>query len=160
MFFLLPAPVHRLLLRVAHRARIHLWRWQRREVHGCNVLAFDPAGRLLLVRHSYQHPDLWMLPGGGIARGEDPADTGRRELIEETGCRLEWANWFGTDVSQMFGWANRIELVAGETADAPRADNRELAAAEFFALDALPRNTSGSTVSRLALWHEWQREHA
>lgn len=156
MFGLLPAPLHRLLLRIAHRARVRLWRWQRREVRGCNVLAFDPAGRLLLVRHSYQHTDLWMLPGGGIARGEDPADTGRRELAEETGCRLDGAAWFGTDIAQMFGWANRIELVAGSTADTPRADNRELAAATFFALDQLPDNTSSATVHRLALWQDWR----
>ena len=30
----------------------------------------------------------WQLPGGGIARGESPAQTAQRELLEEVGINL------------------------------------------------------------------------
>lgn len=44
-------------------------------------------GRILVVRQ-YRHPigrAIWDLPGGMIEPGEAPADTGARELYEETG---------------------------------------------------------------------------
>ncbi len=52
----------------------------------------DPAGEgtaseVLLVRNSVRgpRPGLWSLPGGGVAHGEDPAQTVVRELAEECG---------------------------------------------------------------------------
>jgi 8-oxo-dGTP pyrophosphatase MutT (NUDIX family) len=51
------------------------------------ALCFDQAGRILLCRTA---PTItpngeWMLPGGGVEFGEDPADGVIRELEEETG---------------------------------------------------------------------------
>ncbi|HEU4430281.1 MAG TPA: NUDIX hydrolase [Myxococcota bacterium] len=43
-------------------------------------------GRLLLVRSTYQ--SWWGLPGGRIARGEDPRAAAARELWEETGLAV------------------------------------------------------------------------
>ena len=71
-----------------------LWRLGRRPVRGCRVLAIDPAGRVLLIRHSYGDRS-WMLPGGGIDHGEHPDDAVRRETFEETGLRLDDARLVG-----------------------------------------------------------------
>lgn len=65
------------------------------EHHGAvAVAAVDAADRLVLV-HQYRHPlgrHLWELPAGLLdAPGEDPLDTARRELAEETG--LAAAHW-------------------------------------------------------------------
>lgn len=159
MLSFLPASLHRLALRCAHAVRLRLWGALRLEVRGCNVLAFDRDGRLLLVRHSYQQPDLWMLPGGGLARGEDAAAAAMRELAEETGCRLVQGIWFGSDrIAMPGGWRNRIEMVTGQTDDAPRADGREIAEARFFALDTLPASISAAVHRRVALWREWRAE--
>ncbi len=159
----LPAPLHRVLLRIAQSIRLRVWGLMRLEVRGCHVLAFDARGCLLLVRHSYYQPERWMLPGGGLSRGEDPAATGARELAEETGCVLAEAHWIATAVRPMpGGWRNRIELVAGQVAGqvtgqaacTPRPDGREIASAAFFPLDALPEATSTTVYASLAQWRE------
>lgn len=153
----LPPPLHRALLRIGQPVRLRIWGLLRREVRGCGVLGFDAAGRLLLVRHSYHEPDRWLLPGGGLARGEDPARTGARELAEETGCRLDAAVWFGTDPRVMpGGWHNRIELVTGTVTGTPRADGREIAQAGFFTLDALPATTGAVVHVALDHWRAWR----
>src|ERR671933_1788302 len=48
------------------------------------------GGDILLVRHSYGDRR-WMLPGGRVRRGEDPAATATREIDQELGltCR-DW----------------------------------------------------------------------
>lgn len=151
----LPAPLHRVLLRLAQRIRLRVWGLFRLEMRGCHVLAFDDAGRVLLVRHTYHQPECWLLPGGGLSRGEDPAATGARELVEETGCALTEARWITTDIRAMpGGWRNRIELVTGRTTGTPRPDSREIAKAAFFPLDALPETTGPTVHASLARWRE------
>ncbi|WP_330339949.1 NUDIX hydrolase [Streptomyces sp. NBC_00557] len=39
----------------------------------------------------------WVLPGGGMEHGEDPYDTVRREVMEETGYRIEVTGLLGVD---------------------------------------------------------------
>ncbi|GAB2844407.1 hypothetical protein GCM10027074_08920 [Streptomyces deserti] len=41
----------------------------------------------------------WVLPGGGTEHGEDPYDTVRREVEEETGYRIEVTGLLGVDSS-------------------------------------------------------------
>ncbi|MEH0423399.1 NUDIX hydrolase [Streptomyces sp. B21-083] len=55
-------------------------------------------GQILLARS----PDgrgghEWVLPGGGMEHGEDPYDTVRRELLEETGYRIDVTGLLGVD---------------------------------------------------------------
>jgi len=40
---------------------------------------------ILLVSHSKHGKPVYMLPGGGVKRGEKSIDAGKRELYEETG---------------------------------------------------------------------------
>ena len=153
----LPPPLHRALLRIGQPIRLRLWGVMRREMRGCGVLAFDNQERLLLVRHSYHERDRWLLPGGGLARGEDPVGAATRELREEAGCPLADGIWFGTDLRRMpGGWLNRIELVAGRSEGTPCPDGREIAEAAFFPLDALPPATGKVVHVALGIWREWR----
>ncbi|MEM7220459.1 MAG: NUDIX domain-containing protein [Pseudomonadota bacterium] len=43
---------------------------------------------LLADHHRYRKPTRWGLPGGHIEWGENPADTARREVLEELGVTL------------------------------------------------------------------------
>ena len=65
---LLPAPLHRALLPLAHGLR-HRWRkWRRTPIAGVSVVITNLSGDVLLLRHSYG-PNVWALPGGGLASG-------------------------------------------------------------------------------------------
>ncbi|NJP53292.1 NUDIX hydrolase [Streptomyces sp. SBST2-5] len=55
-------------------------------------------GRILLARSPGPGgvPE-WVMPGGGMEHGEDPYDTVRREVMEETGYRIEVTGLLGVD---------------------------------------------------------------
>jgi 8-oxo-dGTP pyrophosphatase MutT (NUDIX family) len=64
---------------------------------GAYGICRDAAGRVLLVRASVRSnvPGRWFLPGGGVEHGEEPLDSLRRELFEETGLVLGGATLRG-----------------------------------------------------------------
>ena len=141
-------PLIDLAYRIRRRA-MALLGWRTR---GVKVMAFDAAERLLLVRHRYGRADLWMLPGGGLRRGETPATAAARELREETGCVLRDAAPAGTFEASGEGRRDTVFLLRGLTDGSPMADGVELAEARFFALDALPGAVSPATARRIAEW--------
>lgn len=55
-------------------------------VLGASVVLRDPSGRVLLVEPTYR--DTWLLPGGTVEAGEQPADGARRETHEELNLEL------------------------------------------------------------------------
>jgi ADP-ribose pyrophosphatase YjhB (NUDIX family) len=47
-------------------------------------------GKILLARqHLAQGQDFWIVPGGGLKKGEGLLDCARREMAEETGLQIE-----------------------------------------------------------------------
>ena len=153
MFHLIPAPLHRLALRLAHGVRRRWWRLFRVRLEGCRVLAIDSAGRVLLIRHSYGS-GTWLLPGGGIARGEAPLAAGLRELAEETGLSLAQARCLAVIDEPLYGTVNRVHLVCGTAQGDLRCDGREVIAARFFAATDWPDDLSPRLAAQLAGWIE------
>lgn len=61
-----------------------------RQVAG--VLLVDGSGWLLMqLRDEFapRHPNLWGIPGGQVEPGETPEQATHRELLEETGLRVD-----------------------------------------------------------------------
>lgn len=137
------------LIDLAYRLRrraMALVGWRTR---GVKVMAFDPSGRVLLVRHRYGRSDLWMLPGGGIARGEALVEAAAHELLEEAHCRLLAPEPVGRWETRAEGRRDTVHLFRGTTNDPPQIDGVEIAEAAFFAPDALPASASPATRRRV-----------
>ena len=137
MLHLIPAPLHRRLYRLADWARRHWWRARRPVRRSAHGIAFDDAGRVLLVRHSYGRP-VWSIPGGGVRRREDPAVAAAREFREELGCEL--ADMVALEPSErhVSGSRDLQHGFAARLAGVPVADRREIVAAELFDPGDLP----------------------
>jgi 8-oxo-dGTP pyrophosphatase MutT (NUDIX family) len=150
MLHLIPAPLHRALLRVAHRVRRRWRRWTKPETAGVSVIAVDEAGRVFLVRHAYGS-GRWSLPGGGVGRGEDPFACAHREMREELGCGLERVALAARFEETLYGAPHRAFVYTARFAGEPRADGRELIETGWFALDALPPDLVSFAAYRLKL---------
>ena len=143
MLRLIPAPAHRLALRIGYRLRGVWRRVVRPHSSGVCMVAVDD-GQVLLVRHSYGHRR-WTLPSGGLKSGEDPAETARREFAEELGGDLADLASVGSSVVTLMGAPDTVHLFRGKPSGAIRIDGREIVAAQWFAADALPPETSSTT---------------
>jgi 8-oxo-dGTP diphosphatase len=82
-----PVDLPRLLLRGAV-GLAEVFGGRHRRIEGAHVLAFDDAGRILVVRTTYLGPG-WMLPGGRVERSETPHEAAVRETREETGLHVK-----------------------------------------------------------------------
>lgn len=131
--------------------RTSWWRRTGRSAVGCQALALDPRGHVLLVRHTYGQR-AWTLPIGAAEPGEDPVMTASRELAEETGCTFTAPRLIGTREFTTNGVRHRVHVVAGHAQGTPRADLREIAEAGWFAPDALPHPVARGLPDLLAEW--------
>ncbi len=125
---------------------------------GAYGICRDAAGRFLLVRASPRStvPGRWFLPGGGVEHGEEPLDSLRRELFEETGLVLGEATLHGvlTDILSAPGGAavHAIRLVYSverwEGEVRPEVDGSSDEAA-WFAPGAVPEGAMPYVVEAL-----------
>lgn len=137
MLQLIPAPLHRLLYRAADRLRRRWWRIRKPRRHSVMIAAFDEAGRVLLVRHSYG-PPVWALPGGGMSLGEDPALAAAREFREELGCELADLHEIEAREHDDSGSRDVRHVFAASLRGVPAPDMREIVAVGLFDPLALP----------------------
>ncbi|MDE1173805.1 MAG: NUDIX domain-containing protein [Parvibaculaceae bacterium] len=135
------------------RPLVQLWfRLRRPLTAGVRAMIFDEAGRVLLVRHTYI--DGWYMPGGGVDRNETMLAAVRREVDEETGVLIEAdvrLSLFGLYGNFRAFKSDHIALYIvphGTYSMVPR-ESPEIAEMGFFALDALPADTTPGTHARL-----------
>lgn len=125
------------LARLAHRLnRIRLW-LTRPITIGVRVLLVKDGG-VILVRHTYQAG--WLLPGGGVQRGETPEQAARREVREETGIEMGLLRLQGVFTNFHEYKSDHVVVFSCEEyqpTGAPRPA-WEIAAVQAFPLDRLP----------------------
>lgn len=147
----LPAPLHRALMPLAHAAR-HRWRcWRKTPIAGVSVIITNLGGDVLLLKHSYG-PAVWSLPGGGLARGEDPLEAARREVREELGVELARIEPVGTLEEVLSGSPHTAHIFAAVCDRRPQPDGREVTVARFFPSHSLPEPLGETTRKRIAVW--------
>jgi 8-oxo-dGTP pyrophosphatase MutT (NUDIX family) len=135
----------------ALRRVLHLyWRFARGMTLGVRAVVIDPAGRVFLVKHSYVAG--WHLPGGGVETGETVLQALGRELVEEGGITAHGTPalhgiFFNARVSRRDHVA--VYLVRDFTQGGGPRHPREIIDHGFFALDALPPDTTRGTRARL-----------
>lgn len=131
---------------------LHLWfRLIRPMTLGVRCVAFDDAGRVLLVRHRYTPG--WQFPGGGVDTGETLLAALRREIVEETGVQI-------VDTPKLHGIFHNVGVskrdhvavyVTRSIQVSPRPRTRlEISAADFFQLSDLPTDITEGTKRRLS----------
>lgn len=103
---------------------------------GAIALITTDGSDVLLVRPTYRRG--WLPPGGFVSKGEQPLDTIRREIEEELGVRMEFA-----DPHRVAFDAHRQGVTFVSVGLAPvGADfavrTRELEGLQWFPLDRLP----------------------
>ena len=140
----------RLFLAPLYRAQRLVWRLLRPRTRGVKVMLFNPAGELLLVRHTYGDTSLFLLPGGGVRPFEAPEQAAVREVGEELGCGVERLSLVSVHAASHEGKRDTVFLFRARLAGEVRIDEVEIAEARFFALDALPAAASPATRRRLA----------
>ncbi len=104
---------------------------------GAAVLLFDEAGRLLLVRQTYQRGERWSLPGGWAKRGEPLIETAAREAQEELGVAVNIIRPLSTGRG-LFGDISVVFEASWKEPDRALRLDAEIAEARFFPTDALP----------------------
>lgn len=159
--------LHLLLLKVFRRLPT---RARRAAIHaitpsyyvGAIALVERDDGARLFVRHTYRRR--WGVPGGLVARGEDPRDAVRREAREEVGLRIELLGEPGVVVDPE---SRRVDVVFaarpadGADPDAVSPRSPEIAECRWFAADDLPplqHETAGALVT-LARRHSEAPRH-
>lgn len=139
------------LYRTAARLVLHPWyRLSRGMTLGTRSLVLDGEGRVLLVRHGYAPG--WLLPGGGVERGETIFASARRELREEAAIEaLEEPQLFGVYLNEaQFRGDHVAVMVVRSFRQHAFTPGLEIAEARFFAIAALPEGTTGGTRRRIA----------
>ena len=138
-------------LEPALRRVLHLyWRFARAMTLGVRALVIDEAGHIFLVKHSYVSG--WHLPGGGVEAGETLAQAVARELHEEGNIDVtEPPQLYGMFFNDRASRRDHVALFVVRAFRQPAAPvpDHEIVAHGFFAVDALPNDTTAATRARI-----------
>ena len=107
-----------------------LWLMNRKFLVGVAAVAFDHAGRVLVVHHTYRNTYPWGLPGGWMHKNETPEQTAVRELREETGFegRVERLLWVGSGERPEVDIAYVVTIVGGTFRPCDEVDGHRMLA--------------------------------
>jgi len=145
-------PTMRQRLEPVLRKFFHLYfRFARGMTLGVRAVVLDADNRVFLVRHTYVSG--WYLPGGGVEVGQNFREALARELMEEGRIEvLGQPALLGVYLNSHVSVRDHVAVyvVREFRQDRPPEPNREIAETGFFALDALPADTTKGTRLRIA----------
>jgi 8-oxo-dGTP diphosphatase len=78
------------------------------------AVILNENGELLLCRHSYRRLHAWGLPGGDLKFREDPIDGIKREVLEETGFKVNHVELLMAENSSTIHQVSLTYLCTGE----------------------------------------------
>ena len=100
------------------------------------AMLFNDQGQILLCKHTYRRLQQWGVPGGYVKSGEDPVDTLRRELNEETGLSAQGIRLLLVENSKEERKIILTYLCTGISG--AFIPNEEVSMIQYFDIDALP----------------------
>ena len=121
----------------------------KREFSAGGVLVRKLKGDWMLaaIRPAGKEPGVWALPKGNIGRGEDPRQTARREVHEETGATGRLVEKLG-DVRYVYTWDGErifkvvsfflVRYSGGRLGELPAEFRHEVAEVRWIPLDEAP----------------------
>lgn len=116
---------------------------------GVRIVVLDDENRVFLVRHGYAPG--WLLPGGGVERGQTVYDAVERELAEEGGIvpgeRPVLHGLFSNEAK--FRGDHVACFVLRKFTRTDWAPTLEIREAGFFPVTDLPAGTTGGTRRRI-----------
>jgi ADP-ribose pyrophosphatase YjhB (NUDIX family) len=121
-----------------------VWLLSPKYVVGVSALVLDERDRVLLLRHTYRGKWPWGLPGGGLQPGESLEECVEREVMEETGLKVEAEHM----LSAAAHYDRRLVDMIFSCRVLPGYDlttfkpNAEVSEARFFARNDLPHGMS------------------
>lgn len=134
------------------RTRLHLFLAgiRRRMTVGVRAVLID-GQKVLLVRHTYMPG--WQFPGGGVEPFETAELSAAREVMEETGYAVDGRpRLLGLYLNRIAGGGRdhvAVYVWHAFRAQVQFAPNMEIAACEWFDIDALPAETDPGTRRRI-----------
>lgn len=139
-----------MLSRILIRVLQPWFRLRRGMTLGVRIVVLDDENRVFLVRHGYAPG--WLLPGGGVERGQTVYDAVERELAEEGGIvpgeRPVLHGFFSNEAK--FRGDHVACFVLRKFTRRDWTPTLEIREAGFFPVTDLPAGTTGGTRRRIA----------
>jgi len=118
--------------------------WMASPKVGCSVVAFDDAGRVLLIKRADN--GRWAIPGGVAEVGSTPSANALRELYEETGFTAKLDGLVGVYDNKFFGsmaaYQFYIVCFRGRITGGAATPSKETLEVVLVAPDDLPEDMS------------------
>ncbi len=101
------------------------------------VIITNKNKEVLLLDHVFRSASGWGIPGGFVARGEQPETTVKREIYEETGLELR-----DIKLLRVRTIHSHIEIIYRAKSDGTPEINRETYQAGWFKVNDMPEKMS------------------
>lgn len=119
-------------------------------IHPCVIVLVRRAGEVLMTRKATWPPGRYSLVAGFLDLGECLEEAVAREVLEETGVRVQNIRYVGSQC-----WPFPSQLMAGFIADYAGGDvvveEKELEDARWFPVEALPALPPSRSIARYIL---------